>query len=64
MSKSETQIKETETTTMTISNKIAMDLAIANMDTATTCPAWLFIILGVMGIALVASIVAVFAINR
>lgn len=49
---------------MTISNKIAMDIATANIDTAATCPTWMLIVLGVLGLALVVSIIALFVANR
>lgn len=50
---------------MTISNKIAMDIAIDNMGaTAIACPAWVYIILGVVALILVSSIIAIFTVNK
>ena len=48
---------------MTISNKIAMDITIANVD-ATACPAWMYIVLGIVTLILVSSIVAIFTVNK
>lgn len=49
---------------MTISNKIAMDIAVANMDTATACPDWMFIVFGTMALILVGGLVALFVANK
>ena len=47
---------------MTISNKIAMDITIANMGAA--CPAWMYIVFGIVVLILISSIVAIFTVNK
>ena len=50
---------------MTISNKIAMDIAINGLDAATTCPAWLvWTLIGLMGALLMGAVVAIATANR